>query len=105
MYCGLSGTGIPLTEIISAVYDEYGIPFSRIQSRSRTGEVVEPRHVIAYLVARHGQLKKREIGNALLRHHASIIHSEKTIDAWYHNDARFRPRLMRIKKQLGLIAP
>ncbi len=69
-----------LTTVLEAVADEYDIYPSEITSRTRRQPVAAARQVVFYILRTTTTLTLNDIGQALGRHHATVIHGVNAIE-------------------------
>ena len=65
--------------ITETVCDHYSIEKSDLMTTSRKREITEPRFLICYFARRLTRLSLHNIGDALKKDHATVLHGERLI--------------------------
>lgn len=82
--------------VVTLTAVEFLVPIREITSSARTRELVRPRHVAAYLLVRGLGMSLPAAGRALCRHHTSILHAVRQIEAGMQKDGRLRASVQRL---------
>ena len=85
-----------LTPLLEAVAHEYDICPTEITSRTRRQPIAAARQVVMYLLRTTTPLTLEDIGRALGRHHATVIHGVETIDRRRYHDTGLDERIRRL---------
>jgi chromosomal replication initiation ATPase DnaA len=97
--------GVPHAEgllagILNIVCLEEGVSIDEIRSRSRMWKVSRARHLFCWMARQKGYGHK-EIGSAVCRDRATVVHSEKTINELKSVDKKIGQSVMEICKKIG----
>lgn len=90
-----------MDEIIFAVAKRYGVKREDILSSKRTKEIVEPRHVCAYVAIKCTNLSKTQIGNAINRDRTTLVSSEKYVKEKMEKDNEFALLVKEIIREIN----
>ena len=103
-YLNMDRSVSPLTPtaIINIVYDHMGCDVSLIKSKSRASElIVRPRQVAVYFLKRLTKLSLDQIGEKAGNiHHATCIHSIKTVKNLMFSDKEFKAMIEELEGKL-----
>lgn len=77
--------------IIDVVLDKYQIPMVRLLSRTRDDHTAEARQVAMVLSRDLTPHSLSVIGDAFRRDHGCALHAQRSIQARYETDPKFRP--------------
>ncbi|MCC3246176.1 hypothetical protein LG047_12735 [Methylocystis sp. WRRC1] len=80
---------VHISDIIEVVCEQYRVTQTDIRSARRTGRLVEPRHIAAYLAAKLTDKSLPQIGLLMRRDHTSVLHGRDRIAARVAEDATF----------------
>ena len=90
-----------MDEIILNISKRYGVSREDILSSKRTKEIVEPRHLIAYIAIKCTKLNKVQIGNAINRDRTTLVSSEKYIKEKMDKDNDFNLLVKEIIREIN----
>lgn len=94
-----------VTSVLEAVAAEYDIHPLEITSRTRRQPVALARQVVFYILRSTTSLTLSAIGEALGRHHATVIHGVNTIERLRTQDRVLDARIRRLVNNLTASAP
>ena len=89
-----------LTPVLDAVAHEYDICPADLLSRTRRQPVASARQLVMYLLRNTTPLTLQDIGTAIGRHHATVIHGIDTIDQRRVQDRILDERIRRLSKEI-----
>ena len=81
------------------VCESFGVNMAQLCSRSRSADVVEPRHVLCWLLTAAG-LEQGRIAQLLGRDHSTISHGVDRIQERMDTDEKFRHRVNALQASL-----
>ncbi len=91
-----------LARLIDAVAREYDLNPSEITTRTRRQPVAAARQLVIYLLRTTTRLTLTEIGAAVGRHHATVIHAVNTIDGRRAYDHTLNNQIRRLTIDLTM---
>lgn len=89
-----------LTPILEAVAHEYDICPAEITSRTRRQPIAAARQLVMYLLRTTTPHTLEDIGRALDRHHATVIHGVETIERRRNYDTGLDERIRRLRSSI-----
>ncbi len=89
---------ITMSAIMNAVCDYFDMKESEILSSRRDPKISDIRMIIMYLSYEMTDLSKAEIGKALNRNHAHVIHGIDKVKENMENDESFFDQITELKK-------
>ncbi|MDD5832357.1 MAG: chromosomal replication initiator protein DnaA [Clostridiales bacterium] len=87
-------------KIISVVSEHYQVSEEDVISPKKNRELAYPRQIIMYLCCEMTSSTQKEIGEALGRDHATIIHGRNKIAAEIKNDEKLKADIEILKKKI-----
>lgn len=88
-------------EVISAVSAHFHISLDQLRGRSRSREIVVPRHIAMYLLRDTTQLSLEEIGaNLGKRDHTTVMHGIEKITRELETDPALRAHVLTLRESL-----
>ena len=89
-----------LTPVLEAVAHEYDICPTEITTRTRRQPIAAARQLVIYLLRATTPLTLSDIGMAVDRHHATVIHAINTIDQRRVGDRVLDERIRRLTREI-----
>ena len=88
-------------DVITAVLQHFGVTRRELTGRTRTKEIVLPRHVAMFLLRDETEASLLEIGGELGgRDHTTVLHGIRQIERALATDAALRSRLLTIRESI-----
>ena len=94
-----------LSDIIELTADVFGVTTDEIRAKTRTRQMVDPRHCIALVARALSGRSYPQIGAALNRDHSTIINGENVARWRFEKDAVFRNRVLAVVVRLEPVSP
>ncbi len=97
------GEEITVEKIKKSVCDFYGLTVSQIESKSRTQNIANARHIAVYLCRKHLEMPFTKIGHEFgNRDHSTIMSSYDKIIVMLEEKEIFKHAVAKIEKNLGI---
>jgi hypothetical protein len=88
--------------ITQVVTGYYGVTWSKLVSKNRKRELVQPRQVLMYLMSAFTQLSLSEVGIRLGgRDHTTVIHSREKVKDLMDTDENYRAEIQHLIKLIS----
>ena len=101
-YVHVSQKEISVNRITEIVCEYFDIDPKDFNSQKRTREVAQARQVAMYLAKQHTKLPLASIGSAIGgRHHATVLHSCKSVSNIMETDKTFKAQIEEIEKLIA----
>ena len=92
---------ITVDSIVNDVCQEYGVNFLDLITPCRKRELIEPRHVIMYVLKTFKLLSFEQIGQLFNRDHSTVVHARKAVENQRFADKNYEIRIVKLIQKIG----